>query len=675
MDNVGIVAEEVGLAADTDTSIEAESTAADVPVTPTRNARRSVAFSPDLDWNIEDTKIHRREEWKRSVRKRKKEKKLHLFREDEVEGWIEQNVLNSSSHELVPPHEPHKPRRPRPYQSWWDHANTDTIYILLRFAKVVTLINCREDLKVAYLILANQSNHPFMISVAKDHPDFLHSLRRILIAHGIDYTPESNWESHPIFKLVKELELFSVSVEADMLSVPQTIKVDLLKIHHIFFAKYPQLMRNTIGLLEWIREKVRVIESSSQASLFGDEDISVPDVFVPSQLDHPYNGGRRYRQKLAKTVAARSDLSNSVKMAYFLLAGGGYDLHEILYHAAVDSEFLDFATELFRDLGKPPYVRDKEADGNNSPFGLCRQMHNFRMGACRSLPESMTREAIRSRLLKLCHEFSTKLPDAWSDGVLLLCWGEAHKKHLERKARKAKLAKKEEKKKKSRQGSDNNGNEGKAHNAKTVKKKMKKSRPKPLATRTLDAPENRGQERDRKPASVYKPAFRSLFRKKRKASGYWEVDTKSVLNYKKKEMKSFSKSMDVKPLCPSYSIPMDLSKDSVAEAFSSLKQFQSSTPTCWIVEGLIMYLERAKVVKLMDDIASSSALGSFLILNFSNNTPKGPSIDEIKDQLAEKHWKQASRLMFGDESFSFDRYPPNKPANKHLGMASFLKGV
>lgn len=176
----------------------------------------------------------------------------------------------------------------------------------------------------------------------------------------------------------------------------------------------------------------------------------------------------------------------------------------------------------------------------------------------------------------------------------------------------------------------------------------------------------------------------------RDARSYWEIDTESVQSHKRAVINALKDNMSgetlaavvERPLCPTYSLSADLSKESVADVLlppqSKYKQqehggFQTTIPTCWIAEGIIMYLQRDHVTKLMDDESTISAPGSLLILNFATNTPNGPSIDEIQEQLEEKKWKQRERLMYGEDGFNFDRYPPRKPANKLLGIAMFLK--
>jgi methyltransferase (TIGR00027 family) len=159
---------------------------------------------------------------------------------------------------------------------------------------------------------------------------------------------------------------------------------------------------------------------------------------------------------------------------------------------------------------------------------------------------------------------------------------------------------------------------------------------------------------------------------------YWDIDTASIMNHKQKileELKKEKGDQVAQPLCQIKAIAMDFSKESITEILPLKHDFQRSVPTCWILEGLIMYLQHANVEELLDEISDLSCSGSFLILNFSNNDPQGPTIDEIDKQLVETkgEWIKQQKLMFGEDGFNFDRYPANKPANPQLGFAMYSK--
>lgn len=159
---------------------------------------------------------------------------------------------------------------------------------------------------------------------------------------------------------------------------------------------------------------------------------------------------------------------------------------------------------------------------------------------------------------------------------------------------------------------------------------------------------------------------------------YWEIDTSSILNYKQDILNQLNAKGELpEELCLRKPIAMDFAKESISN-LPSKHDYDSTIPTCWILEGLIMYLTRPAVEQLMDDFTSLSAPGSLLILNFSNNDKSNnaeacPSIDEIDARLERKKWNKEERLMFGDPSFNYGRYPQGKPVNTQLGFAMYKK--
>lgn len=161
----------------------------------------------------------------------------------------------------------------------------------------------------------------------------------------------------------------------------------------------------------------------------------------------------------------------------------------------------------------------------------------------------------------------------------------------------------------------------------------------------------------------------------KKATAYWEIDAASVMNHKQKILDRLQEKGELpKALCPRKAISMDFSKESIADLPERHKYPSITTcATCWILEGLIMYLKRPDVEQLMDHLSELSASESFLILNFSTNVPGGPSIDEIDEWLQSKGWNKEERLMFGEKGFNFGRYPDDKPANKICGFAMYWK--
>lgn len=157
----------------------------------------------------------------------------------------------------------------------------------------------------------------------------------------------------------------------------------------------------------------------------------------------------------------------------------------------------------------------------------------------------------------------------------------------------------------------------------------------------------------------------------KEANSYWEVDTPSVMSHKQKILDDLKEQGELpEPFCLRKAISMDFSRESLFNLPNF--GFSSATPTFWILEGLIMYLERSDVERLMEQLSELSTSGSFLSLNFSVS-PNSLSIDEINGLLEGQGWKTESRKMFGEEGFQYGRYPLDKPANKIVGFATYRK--
>ena len=120
-------------------------------------------------------------------------------------------------------------------------------------------------------------------------------------------------------------------------------------------------------------------------------------------------------------------------------------------------------------------------------------------------------------------------------------------------------------------------------------------------------------------------------------------------------------------------VSMDFSKESVKDLPKDKEAgFDPLSPTCWILEGLVMYLTREDNIKMLEEISSISSKGSYLILNFVANQP-ACNPDDHDDLLKENGWVQEERLMFGDAGFNFGKYPPNQKPNETYGFSFYRK--
>lgn len=132
-----------------------------------------------------------------------------------------------------------------------------------------------------------------------------------------------------------------------------------------------------------------------------------------------------------------------------------------------------------------------------------------------------------------------------------------------------------------------------------------------------------------------------------KVRSYIEVDTLEVNTYKDKVLAD----LDVTPLCERKTISLNFSKESVKDL--PKHGFDSAIPTCWILEGLIMYLTKESIESLLNELSDLSPNGSYLILNFL----KQDGDEYISALLEEKGWKHEKTLFYGDKDFDYGRFP------------------
>jgi len=73
------------------------------------------------------------------------------------------------------------------------------------------------------------------------------------------------------------------------------------------------------------------------------------------------------------------------------------------------------------------------------------------------------------------------------------------------------------------------------------------------------------------------------------------------------------------PICKREVISMDFTKESTKDLPNH--GFDKEMPTCWILEGLVMYLKKEDNQKLLEELSDLSAAGSYVIINFLANNP------------------------------------------------------
>ena len=115
---------------------------------------------------------------------------------------------------------------------------------------------------------------------------------------------------------------------------------------------------------------------------------------------------------------------------------------------------------------------------------------------------------------------------------------------------------------------------------------------------------------------------------------------------------------------------MDFSKESTKDL--PTHGYDASLPTCWILEGLVMYLKKDDVVKLLEEITGLSVKGSYMILNYLNS-PIGDAsnIDHMSELLKQKGWTEEKVTCFGNADFNFGRFPADKEPVTAMGFGFY----
>merc|ERR1712232_171231 len=117
---------------------------------------------------------------------------------------------------------------------------------------------------------------------------------------------------------------------------------------------------------------------------------------------------------------------------------------------------------------------------------------------------------------------------------------------------------------------------------------------------------------------------------------------------------------------------MDFSKESTKDLPNH--GFDKSVPTCWILEGLIMYLKSEDVEKLMTEIHELSAPNSHIMVMFSDpdiEMPYGLKPGAL-NELMKKHGRTLNlQTILGDENFNFGRWPKDREPSKTFGFCFY----
>ena len=148
-----------------------------------------------------------------------------------------------------------------------------------------------------------------------------------------------------------------------------------------------------------------------------------------------------------------------------------------------------------------------------------------------------------------------------------------------------------------------------------------------------------------------------------------EVDDAKVNNAKIKKLEELGEVSK----CQRLVVSMDFQKESIKDLPNH--GYQATLPTCWILEGLVMYLKQSEVLKMFEELTTLSPKGSYIILNFAESEHRtgdeaGGNLDYMDAFLKEKGWTNEKVLKYGDDEFNYGRFFLDKPTGK-MGFAIY----
>ena len=124
-----------------------------------------------------------------------------------------------------------------------------------------------------------------------------------------------------------------------------------------------------------------------------------------------------------------------------------------------------------------------------------------------------------------------------------------------------------------------------------------------------------------------------------------------------------------KPYCAVETVDLNFLDEETLSTVLSNTRFDSSAPTIFIAEGLIMYLGAIGKLKLIKDVSTVAAPGSVFVLQFmdaseSSAAKDNPtavanalSVAEATKELNENGWEQLKFSKYGDKNLNFGRHP------------------
>mmetsp|Transcript_57587 Transcript_57587/g.128426 ORF Transcript_57587/g.128426 Transcript_57587/m.128426 type:complete len:316 (+) Transcript_57587:71-1018(+) len=150
---------------------------------------------------------------------------------------------------------------------------------------------------------------------------------------------------------------------------------------------------------------------------------------------------------------------------------------------------------------------------------------------------------------------------------------------------------------------------------------------------------------------------------------YVEVDMKPLCDWKTQLLAK----VDAAPLCRRHVISMNFAEESTKDLPTHGVDFSADTTvTCWLLEGLVMYLKKEEAEQLFLEVSQLSSPGSYLILNFMKNSPAAEP-DLAQEVLLAQGWEREAIVYFGEEGFNYGRYPLGHAPNTVFGFSFYAR--
>lgn len=171
------------------------------------------------------------------------------------------------------------------------------------------------------------------------------------------------------------------------------------------------------------------------------------------------------------------------------------------------------------------------------------------------------------------------------------------------------------------------------------------------------------------------------------ATNLYEVDVSAVLDYKASALRH------VAPACHHYLVAGDLDHLSTSWVTRLLEAgFKQYIPTIWVIEGVVMYLQKSSVHSLLRTVAALSCPGSILGLDTVNcgSVLAAQRADKDDRGRVVRHWQfgcdDPKQLLKGygwtagvsqpqDIGKGYGRYPESMPVTAEVGGHQHKRGV